>query len=522
MNVSPATLQAMSWAAAEPSQAVLVAVGMVVILVMLALVYASRYRKVGPNEVMVISGRKHPIRLPDGSHGQRGFRMIHGGGTFIWPVLEKVDLLSLELMTLDVKTPEVYTVLGVPVMVDGVAQIKVQSDTESIATASQQLLSKGKAEVMNIALLTLEGHLRAILGTLTVEEIYRNRDAFAQKVQEVAAGDMANMGLQIVSFTIRDIRDNQGYLDALGKPRTAQVKRDAIIGQAEADRDATIKSAEANQLGQTAKFAADTKVAESDRDYQMKVQEYQASINRKKAEAELAYDFQRNRTNQSVKAEEIQIEIVERERRIELQEKEILRKEKELDATVKKPADADYFKIERLADAEKQRLTLEAQGKAEANKAQGFAAADVAARTGQADGEATRARGLATADVIEAQGLAEATAMRKKAESFALYNQAAVTQMLVDVMPQIARAISEPLSKTDRIVVISGGGGDGSAGASKVTKDVTNIVAQVPAVVEALTGIELKDLLARIPGIKADAVKAEAARTAPPQPAPGQ
>ena len=357
MGTATWLLQARPFAALVMEAPVVIA-ALIVVVLMFMMVYATRYRKVGPNEVMIISGRKHRHRLPDGSIGQRGFRIVQGGGTFVYPILERLDILSLELMTLDVKTPEVYTLYGVPVIVDGVAQIKVRGDAESIATAAQQLLSKGKADVMNIALMTVEGHLRAILGTLSVEEIYKNRDAFAQKVQEVATADMANMGLQIVSFTIRDIKDNQGYLDALGKPRTAQVKRDAIIGQAEADRDAKIKSAEANQLGQQAKFAADTKVAEAERDYQIKVQEYATSVNAKKADADLAYQLEKNITSQAVKAEEMQIQIVERQKSIELQEKEILRKERELDATVKKPASAEMFRIQTLAEAEKQKLRL--------------------------------------------------------------------------------------------------------------------------------------------------------------------
>src|ERR1051325_7850983 len=190
-------------------------------------IWASRYTKVGPNQVLVISGRKHRMTDPGGTVRDIGFRIVKGGGVFVWPVFEKVDLLSLELLTIDVQTPEVYTSKGVPVRVDGVAQIKVKGDDDSISTAAEQFLSKGTDEIKNIAMQTLEGHLRAILGTMTVEEIYQNRDAFASKVQEVAAGDMANMGLGIVSFTIRDIRDTQGYLDALGKPRIAQVKRDA-------------------------------------------------------------------------------------------------------------------------------------------------------------------------------------------------------------------------------------------------------------------------------------------------------
>jgi flotillin len=170
----------------------------------------SRYTKVGPNQVLVISGIKR--KATDGSI--QGFRIVKGGGTFVWPIFEKIDILSLELLTIDVQTPEVYTSKGVPVKVDGVAQIKVKGDDISIGTAAEQFLGKPVDEVRNIATQTLEGHLRAILGTMTVEEIYQNRDAFASKVQEVAAGDTANMGLTIVSFTIRDIRDSQGYLDA--------------------------------------------------------------------------------------------------------------------------------------------------------------------------------------------------------------------------------------------------------------------------------------------------------------------
>ena len=287
---------------------VVVAIGGIVVVVFLfTLVWASRYTKVGPNEVLVVSGRKYRQVDPDGAAHMRGFRIVKGGGTFVMPVVEKVDILSLELLTIDVQTPEVYTSKGVPVRVDGVAQIKVKGDDIAIATAAEQFLSKGRDEIKNIATQTLEGHLRAILGTLTVEDIYQNRDAFAAKVQEVAAGDMANMGLSIVSFTIRDIKDSQGYLEALGKPRIAQVKRDAQIAQAEADRDAMIKSSQATQAGQEAKFIADTKIAEAQRDYQMNVAQYQAAVNQRKAEADLAYDLQKYKTGQLVKAEEVQV-----------------------------------------------------------------------------------------------------------------------------------------------------------------------------------------------------------------------
>src|SRR5947208_14668218 len=356
---------------------ILIAVVLIAVTLIIGIaVVLSRYTKVGPNEVLVVSGRKHRHADPDGTTQLRGFRVVKGGGTFVIPVIEKVDRLSLELLTIDVQQEQdVYTSKGVPVRVDGVAQIKVKGDDISISTAAEQFLSKQTEEIKNIAMQTLEGHLRAILGTMTVEDIYQNRDAFASKVQEVAAGDMANMGLAIVSFTIRDIKDSQGYLDALGKPRIAQVKRDAVIAQAEADRDAMIRSAQATQAGQEAKFLADTKIAEAQRDYQTNVAQYQAAVNQKKAEADLAYDLQKYKTGQLVKAEEIQVNIIEKQKQIELQQQEIMRKQRQLEAEVQKPADAERYKVETLANATKFQLETEAAGAASAAKAKGFAAA---------------------------------------------------------------------------------------------------------------------------------------------------
>jgi flotillin len=480
---------------------VLAVVGLAIFLFLIAAIWASRYTKVGPNQVLVVSGHKHKFIAPDGTVQYRGFRIVKGGGTFVLPVLEKVDVISLELLTIDVQTPEVYTSKGVPVKVDGVAQIKIKGDDVSIATASEQVLSKSIDEIKSVATQTLEGHLRAILGTMTVEDIYQNRDAFASKVQEVAAGDMANMGLGIVSFTIRDIRDAQGYLDALGKPRIAQVKRDATIAQAEADRDAMIRSAQATQAGQEAKYIADTRIAEAQRDYQTNVASYQAAVNQKKAEADLAYDLQKFKTGQLVKAEEIQVNIIEKQKQIELQQQEIMRKQRELEANVQKPADAERYRVETLANATKFQLETEAAGNASATKAKGFAAADVAKATGLAEAEANKARGLAEAAIIEAQGSATAEAMKLKAESFKQYNQAAIIEMIVRILPEMAGKISEPLSKTEKIVIINSGTGVGG-GASKVTGDVTQIMSQLPPVIESLTGIKFEKLIEQVPALK--------------------
>jgi len=465
------------------------------------IIYASRYTKSGPNQVLVISGKKRTMLEADGTSREVGFRIVKGGGRFVWPIFEKVDILSLELLTIDVQTPEVYTSKGVPVKVDGVAQIKVKGDDISIATAAEQFLSKGVDDIKNIAMQTLEGHLRAILGTMTVEEIYQNRDAFASKVQEVAAGDMANMGLTIVSFTIRDIRDTQGYLDALGKPRIAQVKRDAVIAQAEADRDSQIRSAQAKQAGQEAQFAADTKIAEAQRDYQSNVAQYQAAVNVQKAQADLAYDLQKYKTGQLVKAEEVQVSIVEKQKQIELQQQEILRRQRELEATVQKPADAERYRVETLANARKFQLETEANGAAAATKATGFAGADVVKATGLAEADANKARGLAEASVIEAQGKATAEAMRVKAESFKQYNEAAVIEMIMRVLPEVAGKISEPLSKTEKMVIINAGNGPGG-GASKLTSDVTTIISQLPPIIESLTGVKFEKLMEQVPALK--------------------
>jgi len=462
----------------------------VVVFILLVVVLLKRYQKVGPNEALIVSGMtKNGIP-----------QVVRGSGTFVWPFINEAEVLSLEVITIDVRTPEVYTEQGVPIIVDGIAQIKVHATDEAILTAAEQFLGRGRNEIMNVAKQTLEGHLRAILGTMVVEDIYKNRDLFASKVQETSSTDFAKMGLEIVSFTLRDIKDNEGYLDALGKPRLAQVKRDAIVAQAEADRDAVMRSAQAKQQGETERFKQETMIAEANRDYNVKVAEYQVTVNEKKAEADLAYDLSKFRKSQQVKKEEVQVEVVEKDMQVTVQEKEILRKEKELDATVHKPADARRYAVQVQADAEKYKIEAEARGRAEANKAQGFADAEVIEATGNAEATATKARGLARADVIKAQGLAEADAMAKKAESWKQYNEAAITQMFIEVLPELAKNIAEPLSKTEKIVVVSSGG-DGGAGASKITQDVTNIIAQLPPVVEALSGVNLNEMLQRIPSL---------------------
>ena len=472
--------------------------------------YLAFLKKVGPNEVLVVSGRGR-------------VKFVTGGADMVIPLFHTWNTLSLELMTLDVTTPEVYTVQGVPIIVDGVAQIKIKKDEASLHAAAERFLGKEPEEIAKIALETVQGHLRAILGTLSVEDIYKNRDQFAQKVQEISTGDLANMGLGIDSFTIRDIRDKHGYLEALGKPRIAEIKRtasiaeavaqkEAAVAQADAERETREKQAEASRLAQEAEAKRDAAVAEANADKQRRqreadatamraaeianfqaqqaIAEEQAIANKKRAEAEMAYELQK-------KTLEIQV-----------QQQEVQRREKELEATIKRQADAKRYEVETLAAAEKNRLAIIAEGE----KLRGFFAAEVTARQGQAEADAEKARGLAAAEVRQAQGLAEAESqkarglaealtMEKKAEAWQKYNEAAVLQILAPLLPEIARAIAEPLAKVDRITMVNTGG-NGEVGVSRITGEMAKVIAQVPPVLESLTGLKLDQLLERLrPGV---------------------
>jgi flotillin len=446
------------------------------VVITVLVVYLSRIRTVGPNEVLIISGRRRTVTNPlTGEQEELSYRIVKAGRAFIWPVIERVDVLSLELLTIEVSIDDVYTAQGVAISLDGVAQIKIASDDVSIHTAAERFLSKSRVELQEVAHETLAGHLRAIVGTLTVEEIYRERDKFAQSVQEVSADDLKNMGLAIDSFVIKDIRDKEGYLDALGRPRVADVKRKAVVAEQAA--------------------AAEEEAAK--RDYGIKKAEYDRQVSRERAESDLAYTLQQSITNQQVREQEVQVDIVAKRKQIEVQEQEALRMERELEATIRKPAEAEQYRIQTIANAQKFQIEAEAAGEAEAIRARGLAEAEI-----------IKQQGLAEAEVVRQQGLAEAEAMNKKAAAWQEYNQAAIIQQLIDVMPQIAAAIAEPLAKTEKIVIIGGGGDGQGTGASKISADIATIIAQLPEMVEALTGMDLVDAVKHLPGMTEDSEEA--------------
>ncbi|XP_042217792.1 flotillin-2-like [Homarus americanus] len=350
--------------------------------------------------------------------------------------------------------------------------------------ASEQFLGMSQDDIKGTILMTLEGHLRAILATLTVEEVYQDRDQFAQLVREVAGMDVGRMGIEILSFTIKDVYDRVEYLSSLGKSQTAAVKRDADIGVAQANRDAGIKEAESEKTAMDVKYNTDTKIEDNARMYKLQKAQFDREINTAKAEAQLAYELQAAKTRQKIRNEEIAIEIVERRKQIEIEEQEIKRKEKELMATVRLPAEAESYRVETIAQGRRTQTVEAARAEAERIK-----------RIGEAE-----------AYNVEAVGKAEAEGMKMKALAYKQYGEAAIMSMVLESLPQIAAEIAAPLAKTDEIVMV--GGGD------TMTNAITKMCGELPPSIHALTGVDISKVLASVPGAMVTP------STAPPRVAP--
>jgi flotillin len=485
----------------------------IVLFVVLALfiaaaLFSRNYLKVSPNSVAVLSGRKR--KLGDGR--LVGYRMVRGGAALRIPLLEKVDYLSLNVMTIPLEIKRAYTGRGVPVSVKAVANVKIRSDETSLHAAAERFLGMRGDEIQRVIFQTLEGHLRSILGSLTVEEVNSDRGSFAQKLTSEAASDLEKMGLGVDVLTIQEVSDEEEYLNALGKRRTAEVKRDATIGEAEATRDAKIKSSQALQEGERAKLNADAEIAQSQRDLQIRQAQYQAEIETQKATASQAGPLSEAKAKQGVVAEEVKIQKTRTQEMIAVQEQEVLRKQKELEATVIKPADAERQAAIIKAEAAKMAATLEAEGRraalisiAEAEleklrkEGQGRAAAVEA--EGRAEAAKIEAIGLAQAKAIEAQGLAEANAILRKAEAWKEFNEAARLQTVLEKLPAILQAstgifgaVAAPMGNIDKLVVIDQGNGHGSG------NSVARLANTAPAVIFSLLQ-QLEALGLNVPAI---------------------
>lgn len=455
-----------------PLQAIIIAGSIVGAVILVILLITTMWKRVSQDKAVVVTGLKK--------------RVISGGGGFVIPLLERADKISLENMKIEIRTEGARTEQGVDIRADGVAVIKVKSDKESILNAVEQFNTGREQQTIEVIKDTgkdvLEGKLREIISKMTVEEIYKDREKFASQVQEVAAMGLSSMGLELKAFTIRDISDKNGYLEALGKPRIAEVKKNAAIAEAEALKETKIKVSEAERLGEEAKIIAETQVAEANKEKELKIQGYRQEQETVKAKADAAYAIQKNKVDKEVTETAMLVELTKKEKEAEIQEKEAIRREKELLATVNKEADADIYRISKEADAKKYSELKEAEAASMAIKVKA-----------EAEAEAIRITGEAEAAAILAKGTAEAQTMVKKAEAYKQYNDAAVTQMIIEKLPEIAASISEPLTKTEKIVIIdSGKNGEGS-GASKVSGYVTDIITQIPETIEALTGINLTD-----------------------------
>lgn len=435
----------------------------VVIIAAIIFIVFKNYRKVGPSEVLIISGgRKRTIKLPDGTSRQVGYRIRIGGGTFVKPFIEQAQVLPLEIIPMEIKVDDAISTNGIRSTVKGTAEVKIAGDEASIHLAAEQFLGMPVSEIRDVALRTLEGSTRALIGTMPLESINKNRKDFARAVFDDVNDYFTNMGLKLLSFNLKEITDPSGYLEALGKPKIVQARRDAEVAEAEAARDAIIKSAVAKKEGDIAKIQADTEVAKAGQSFDLKRAELQKELNFKKADADFAYELQRNKLTQELKTEESKIKIIEKDSAIALEKKEIDRVEQELEAKVRKPAEAERFRLE-----------AEAKGMAEAKRLQG----------------------LIEAELVEKVGQAEAKAMRLKAESWNAYSQPAVLQMIIERLPELAREMAAPLSKIDKIVMVSN---DGKMGTSKITGEVASMMSQLPMVVKSLSGFDLEDWLRKL------------------------
>src|SRR6202171_2785750 len=467
---------------------IFVGLGVMVILFLMSSM-ARLYRKAGPHEALIV-------------YGLGGTRVVQGHGTLVFPMVQICKDLSLELMSFDVAPQQdLYTKQGVAVTVEAVAQIKVKSDRESVLTAAEQFLTKTPQQREGLIRLVMEGHLRGIIGQLTVEEIVKQPEMVADRMRGTCADDMNKMGLEVVSFTIKEVRDKNDYITNMGRPDVARIKRDAEVATAEADRDIAIKRAEMSRAAAVAKAQADqervaaetaslAKQAEAQRDLDIKKAAYVEATKKAQAQADKAYEIETNIQQQQVITESVRVQQVEREAQVKVQEAEIARRERELIATVLKQAEVERQRIQTLAEAERQRLIMEAEGRA----------------------SSIRAQGEGKPEIIFKKGEAEAKAMNVKAEAYQEYNQAAVVDKLITGLPEVVRALSEPLSKIDKVTIVSTGNGD-AAGAYKLTGDITKIAAQVPALFEGRSGMQMSDLLSKV-----RLIGDKAAKAAPPLP----
>ena len=470
-------------------------VAAVIGIVLILTVVLRMWKKVPQDKAGVVTGMKK--------------RVITGGGGLVIPVFERIDYISLGNIPLSVATRSSLSSQGVPISVITTAVIKVRNEKNSILTAIEQFTGRNEKEIIDV----LEGKLREIIATMTVEELYQKREEFSSRVQEVVGTELGNMGLEVKNFTITDISDENGYIKALGDGMIAQRKKDAEIQKAEAARDMQIKTSQARQEGESAKLKAEADIAQAAKDKAVLEANYMQEQQTAQAKAELAHDIQSNITQKDViqaqmDAEllkqqrqkeiaeaQIQVQIASEQKNIELAQKQAERTKESLRVTIVEPANAEKAKQMADADAEKYRKIAEAQARAESRKVEAQAEAEAIAIKAQAEADAISKTGIAEAEATKAKGIAEAEAMEKKAEAYEKYGQAAMMEMLVKVLPQMAEQVAKPLQSIDKVTIIDSGDTANGSGVGQMGGYVPSVLAKTIESIKETTGFDITDVM---------------------------
>ena len=469
---------------------ILIPVAIVAGALLLILIFMCNYIKVPPNVALIVSGRKHKYKVKD-EHGKVivkrfGYRIVRGGATFVIPFFERVDKLNLGIMQVDIKTGQpVPSQEYIGVLVDGVANIKIGSDDVSVATAAEQFLGWKQSEIAAVAMQVLEGNMREIIGRMTISDLVQNRDKFANETQNAATTDMRNMGLEIVNITIQNFSDNNGVLDTLAVKNIAEKKRDADIARAEAERDTLIRQSIAEQEGNKARAEAHAAIAEQDKELELRRAQFRAEQDRAKAEADLAYQVQQENARKALETERAEAELIKLQKETELQAQQVQIQREKLSIEVRERAQAE--RDAKIAQAEAERAVIQARAEAELFKIEKEAEGNLIAA--QREAEAKFVLAQKEAEAIRLKGEAEAEAMLKKAEAMKQYGQAAMMQMVIDKLPDMAKAVSEPLSKTDKIILF------GEGGATSMAKDTAGTMLQTFEAVKDAVGLDIPRML---------------------------
>ena len=457
----------------------------VILVVLIVLLFAVGYVKAPPDMAYIISGIKKKSKI------------VIGKASIRIPFFERLDKLNLRLIPIDVKTSNaVPTADYININVDATVNIKISNESEKLRLAAENFLNKPTEYIAGVAREVLEGNVREIVGKMKLEEMVSDRQKFATLVKENAEPDLAAMGLDIISFNVQNFVDGNEVIENLGIDNIVKIKKSAAIARAESERDIKVAQAAADKESNDAAVAAQTEIAKKQNELDIKRSELQMEADTKKAMADAAYQIQKEEQRKTIEITTANADIARQEREIELKQKEVAVKERALEAEIKKQAEADRYAAQQRADAvlyqrqkDAEARQFEAQREAEAKKAQ--AEADRYSKEQEAEG--IRAVGEAEATAIQAKGIAEAEAMEKKAEAYAKYNKAAVAEMMIKVLPEIAGKIAEPLKQIDKITII--GGNEGNAGVDQVAGNVPVVMAKVFESMKEATGIDLANII---------------------------